>query len=63
MFCVHPAALYAIERGTKPNVPAEILKALIEANVMSEDQAREFAARIRQANLRTRQVANDSVAI
>jgi len=51
-FCIHPAALYAIEKSAKVVVPPDILKALIEANIFSEDQARGFARRIHQANLR-----------
>lgn len=48
-FCVHPSSLYAIEKGAKHAVPHDILTALIEANVMSEEQARQFAYKIRQA--------------
>lgn len=51
-FCVHPASLYAIEKGAKISVPVDIINALIEANVMSEEQARNFAWRIKQANAR-----------
>jgi hypothetical protein len=49
-FAIHPSALYAIEKGATAQVPGDILMALIEANVMSEEQARNFAYRMRQAN-------------
>lgn len=48
-FCVHPSSLYAIEKNAKQVLPHDILTSLIEANVMSEEQARQFAFRIRQA--------------
>ena len=48
-FCIHPAALYAIEKGAQHSVPSDILKALVEANIFNEDQARNFAWRVRQA--------------
>lgn len=48
-FCVHPSSLYAIEKNSKQALPHDILTALIEGNVMSEEQARQFAFRIRQA--------------
>lgn len=48
-FCVHPSSLYAIEKNSKSALPHDILTALIEGNVMSEEQARQFAFRIRQA--------------
>lgn len=52
-FCVHPAALYAIEKGGRGVVSTEILNALVEAHIMSEEQAKNFAWRIRQAAQRT----------
>lgn len=48
-FCVHPAALYAIEKGEQSRIPIQVLDALIEANIMSGEQAQSFAQRIRQA--------------
>lgn len=42
-FCVHPASVYAIENGTQASVPKEVLTALIEARIFSEDGARFFA--------------------
>ena len=48
-FCIHPAALYAIEKGARTTVPTDIINALIEANIMSDEQARHFAWRIKQA--------------
>lgn len=47
--CVHPSSLYAIEKDARNTVPPIILTALIEAQIMSEEQARQFAFRIRQA--------------
>jgi hypothetical protein len=49
-FCVHPSSLYAVEMNTKQPLPSDILTALIEANIMSEEQARHFAFKIRQSN-------------
>jgi hypothetical protein len=48
-FCVHPSSLYAIEKNVKQMLPHDILTALVEGNVMSEEQARQFALKIRQA--------------
>lgn len=48
-FCVHPSSLYAIEKNPKQALPYDIMNALIDGNVMSEEQARQFAFRIRQA--------------
>lgn len=50
-FCIHPSALYSIERdAARTSVPYIILQALIQGNIMSEDQAKHFAYRIRQAS-------------
>lgn len=49
-FCVHPSALYAIEKNARVSVPYSILIALVEANIMSQDQAKHFAYRIKQAS-------------
>lgn len=50
-FCIHPSSLYVAEKTTtRKGVPYSILVALIEANVMSEDQAKHFAYRIRQSS-------------
>jgi hypothetical protein len=48
-FCIHPSALYAIEKGSQSTIPASIIQALIQANIMSEDQAKHFSYRIRQS--------------
>lgn len=48
-FCIHPSSLYAIEKNSKQTLPHDILVALVESNIMSEEQARQFAFRIRQA--------------
>lgn len=48
-FCVHPAALHSVEKGEQPKIPHQILSALIEANIMSDEQARNFAYRVRTA--------------
>lgn len=50
-FCIHPASLYAIEKGEKDRVPSQILSALIEAHVFSDEQARMFAFKVRQAHI------------
>lgn len=53
--CVHPASLYAIEKGGQDKVPAEILAALIEAKLMDAEQARVFAGRIRMTAFEVKQ--------
>lgn len=46
-FCVHPAALYALEKGEQAKVPPQVLEALVEAHIMSDEQAKSFAEHIR----------------
>jgi hypothetical protein len=48
-FCIHPAALYALEKGEQHRIPPQVLEALVEANIMSQEQAQNFAFRIQQA--------------
>jgi len=49
-FCIHPSALYAIENEARISVPPVILQALIQANIMSEEQAKHFAYRVKQTS-------------
>lgn len=48
-FCIHPAALYALEKGEQSKIPVQVLEALVEAHIMSDEQAQTFAQRIRQS--------------
>jgi DNA-binding XRE family transcriptional regulator len=59
-FCVHPAALYSIEKGASDSVSADILLALMEANIMNEDQVRNFAFQIRSTLKRQRLATNQA---
>jgi hypothetical protein len=51
-FCIHPAALYAIEKGARHHISPDILNAMVEANIFSEDQAKSFAWKIKQSQSR-----------
>jgi hypothetical protein len=59
-FCVHPAALYSIEKGASDSISVDILLALMEANIMNEDQARNFAFQIRSTLKRQRLATNQT---
>lgn len=50
-FCVHPAGVYSVEKGEQVRVPEEVLIALVEARIYSNEGVRKFAYAIKQTQI------------